>query len=83
MIFVTGDTHGDVDVSKLSRKHFDYTGLTKDDYIIICGDFGFIWTGTNKDEWWLKWLNELPCTILWCDGNHGATRSYLKRVSLS
>lgn len=74
MIYVTGDTHGDIDVSKLSRRNFDYSGLTKNDYLIICGDFGFIWTGTKKDDWWLKWLDKLPCTILWCDGNHGATR---------
>ncbi len=69
-LFITGDLHGELDVSKLSHKHFDYTGLTKDDYIIICGDFGFIWYGNKKDNWWLNWLAELPCTILWVDGNH-------------
>lgn len=69
-IFITGDTHGDVDVHKLSRKCFDYKGLTKDDYLIIAGDFGFIWYGNKKDDWWLKWVNSLPCTVLFCDGNH-------------
>lgn len=69
MIFVTGDTHGSIDIHKLNRKNFDYEGMTRDDYIIITGDFGFVWYG-KKDEWWLKWLSELPCTILFCDGNH-------------
>ena len=70
MIFVTGDTHGEIDVHKLSKRNFDYSKMSRDDYIIICGDFGFIWYGTKKDNWWLKWLENLPCTILWCDGNH-------------
>lgn len=70
MIFVTGDTHGEIDIGKLSRKNFDYAGLTKKDYIIICGDFGCVWSGEKKDYWWLDWLEELPCSILFCDGNH-------------
>ena len=69
-IFITGDTHGDVDVHKITRQCFDYSGLTKDDYLIIAGDFGFVWYGNRKDEWWLKWVNNLPCTVLFCDGNH-------------
>ena len=70
MIFVTGDTHNDIDIHKLSRQNFNYEGLTKDDYIIICGDFGFIWHGNRKDDWWLNWLEDLPCSVLWADGNH-------------
>lgn len=70
MIFVTGDTHGCIDIHKLNRQNFDYSGLTKNDYIIICGDFGFIWYGNKKDDWWLKWLEELPCSVLFVDGNH-------------
>ena len=43
VIYVTGDTHRNVNKAKLLN--FDYSGLTKSDYIIICGDFGFIWFG--------------------------------------
>ena len=32
-------------------------------------NFGFIWYGNKKDEWWLKWLEDLPCSILFVDGN--------------
>lgn len=70
MFFITGDTHNDIDIRKLNRKNFNYEGLTKDDYIIVCGDFGFVWYGGRKDDWWLNWLEELPCSILWVDGNH-------------
>lgn len=70
MIYITGDTHGEIDVHKLSKKYFNYNGMSKDDFIIICGDFGFVWTGTKKDDWWLNWLEDLPCTILFVDGNH-------------
>ena len=39
MFYITGDTHG-----QLSRLlNIDDTYLTKEDYIIVLGDFGFIW----------------------------------------
>lgn len=44
--------------------------LTKDDYLIICGDFGCIWDGSHKDEWWLNWFAQKPFTTLICFGNH-------------
>ena len=43
-IFVTGDTHGDYDWHKLTSKSFpEQKELTKDDYVIIVGDFGGVW----------------------------------------
>ena len=46
MIYVTGDTHGQIDISKLFPGSFpDGKILTRDDYMIICGDFGGIWFG--------------------------------------
>ncbi len=42
-IFITGDCHGDF--KRFSNKNFDYANCTKDkDYVIICGDFGGIWS---------------------------------------
>ena len=43
--------------------------MDRDDYIIVCGDFGF-WSDTPEEEYWLDWLEKKPFTILWVDGNH-------------
>ena len=44
MIFVTGDTHTDW-MSRLNSDAFpEERTMTKDDYVIVCGDFG-IWNG--------------------------------------
>lgn len=71
MIFITGDTHGGIDVKKLTTANFP-TGkeLTKDDYVIIAGDFGFIWDGSKEQWYWLNWLKDKPWTTLFIDGNH-------------
>ena len=72
-IFITGDTHGSYDIQKLARKNFpEGKTLTKDDYVIICGDFGCVWGGelAGSDRWWQNWLDEQPWTTLWVDGNH-------------
>ena len=40
MIFVTGDTHGDW-MQRLNHEAFpEQAEMTKEDYVIICGDFG-------------------------------------------
>lgn len=74
-IFITGDVHCPYDIYKLNSKHFPLgKTLTKNDYVIICGDAGFVWSGNKEDEWWIKWISEKPWTTLFVDGNHGATR---------
>jgi len=71
MIFVTGDTHGKVDMKKLNSSNFpEGKNLTKADYVIICGDFGCIWNNDKEDKYWQNWLEEKPWTTLFCDGNH-------------
>ena len=42
MIYFTGDTHGGIDMKKLSNKNMRSTcGMPdQDDYLIILGDFG-------------------------------------------
>lgn len=70
MIYVTGDTHSDHDSFKLTEEDFPLQkGMTKDDYLIICGDFGCVWGG-RSDGFWLDWYEERPFTTLWIDGNH-------------
>ena len=71
MIYITGDTHGSIETHRLSAANFpDGKSLTKDDYVIICGDFGLIWSSSEEDLWWLKWLESKPWTTLFVDGNH-------------
>lgn len=70
MIYITGDLHGMIDGYRLEQNHFDYSGLTRDDYLIVVGDFGFVWHGTQQDQDNMAFLKELPVTILFIDGNH-------------
>jgi len=53
MIFVTGDLHAEIDVSKLNNRNFkEGKNLTKNDFLIITGDFGFVWDDSKTDEYW-------------------------------
>lgn len=71
MIFVTGDTHANIDIGKLSVKNFPkQKDLSKSDYLIVCGDFGLVWDGSAREIWWQNWLTEKNFTTLWIDGNH-------------
>ena len=69
-ILVTGDIHASYDIAKLSESCFDTAGLTKDDYVIICGDFGLVWNNSASEQYWLRWLDTRPFTTLFVDGNH-------------
>ena len=71
MIFVTGDLHGHVDKSKLNTKFFpQQKELTKNDFVIIAGDFGGIWDESRSENWLLRWLEKKSFTTLFVDGNH-------------
>lgn len=68
MIYVTGDCHGDY--RRFSTEIFpEQKEMTKDDFVIICGDFGF-WDESGEQRYWRRWLSEKPFTTLWVDGNH-------------
>lgn len=69
MIFVTGDTHGQLDFAKLTSFLRDAPRLTKDDYMIIAGDFSAVWSEKTLEED-LKPYCDLPFTVLFVDGNH-------------
>jgi len=71
MIYITGDTHIPIDITKLSFKRFpQQKEMTKEDYLIIYGDFGGIFSGDNEEKYWLKWLSDKKFTTLFIDGNH-------------
>ena len=68
MIYVTGDTHGDF--SRFSSNKFpEGRDLTKDDVIIIAGDFG-LWHPTDEEKYWMGWLGKKSWTTVFVDGNH-------------
>ncbi|MBR4141723.1 MAG: metallophosphoesterase [Campylobacter sp.] len=77
-IFITGDTHGgwrgfSGELKKFEKfSHKTEKELCKDDFLIIAGDFGFIWESSpDKDEIrWLKYFDERNYTTLFIDGNH-------------
>lgn len=71
-IFVTGDCHGEF--QKFNLKNFpEQIDMTKDDFVIICGDFGGIWCKdkeSKNEKYWLDWLENKPFTTLFVDGNY-------------
>ena len=71
-IWVTGDIHGNP--QRFSSDIFtEQKDMTKNDTVIILGDFGLVWdfTGENKTEkYWLDWLEKKPFTTVFIDGNH-------------
>lgn len=68
-IFVTGDTHGLQDFNKLHIFAGQHPELTENDYVIIAGDFGAIWSEQTLVQE-LSYYKELPFTVLFVDGNH-------------
>ena len=69
MIYATGDTHGNFE--RFQPEYFpEQAEMTKEDYMIICGDFGGLWDGRKKDNRNLDWLESLPFTVLFVSGNH-------------
>ena len=44
--------------------------MTKNDYMIACGDFGCVWNGDKSDDPQLDQMEALPFTVLFLDGNH-------------
>ncbi len=71
MIFITGDTHCPEDMEKLNEENFpQQKRMTKKDYVIICGDFGDIWSAqSNEKKDMLHWLSQKNFTTLFLDGN--------------
>ncbi len=79
-IFITGDTHGSY--TRFDRHLFpEQKKLTKDDVMIIAGDFG-IWHDDPQERYNFDLLSNRKFTTLFVDGNHEnydrfCTESYL------
>jgi Icc-related predicted phosphoesterase len=66
LICVTGDIHGD-----LSRfKHKAVKKLKKNDILIVCGDFGFLWEDTPRERKVLKKIGRKRFYTLFAEGCH-------------
>ena len=71
MLWITGDLHGSVDIGRLNTRRFpQQRQMTKEDLVLVCGDFGCVWSGDREDNYWLDWLERKPFTTLFLDGNH-------------
>lgn len=78
MIYITGDTHADF--SRLEEDNFPIqSDMTKNDYVIICGDFGGVWNNVVEsiyEKHWLDWLNNKNFTTLFVDENFSRLYNY-------
>ena len=69
-IIVTGDIHGNP-FQRLNLENFpEGKTYTKEDYVIILGDFGLVWDDSAMEHSCLNWLENKPWTTLFIDGNH-------------
>lgn len=65
MIRIVGDTHGD------TRRMASLDAQLQDgDYLLVCGDFGFVFLDDVHEKRFLDDLEYRPYTILFVDGNH-------------
>lgn len=72
MVLCIGDVHRDeVAQVKAAKAVFKNKSPEEENYLIVLGDFGLIWTNRDKEEqWWKEWYGEMPFTTLFLDGNH-------------
>ena len=63
MINITGDTHGEQGrFNELAAEHGETTWTDKD-YLIVCGDFGYLFLNNSIENVFLNHLEEKPYTI--------------------
>ncbi len=72
MIYITGACHQDF--RRFSTRIFpEQKEMTKEDYVIICGDFGGVWSKgkeSREEKHLMDWLEGKSFTTLFVDGNH-------------
>lgn len=75
MIYITGDMHGERSRFRSVRK----AGIRKGDALIVCGDFGFVWNGSDSEKKLLRWIGKRRFYTLVVDGcneNHALLAEY-------
>ena len=66
MVYLTGDTRGELDRFKHGRLRW----LGKRDIVVVLGDFGFVWDGSKEEQKKLDSLRKRSYTLLFLDGAH-------------
>lgn len=66
MYYLTGDMHGDE--SRIYDK--EWYKLKSGDTLIVLGDFGFLWDGSEREKQAIKFLSTRKFTIAFLDGTH-------------
>lgn len=69
MIYITGDTHGEFDRFTEAKIQGE-SSWTREDVLIVCGDFGFVFRNDEAEQEQLNSLSMKPYTICFIDGNH-------------
>ena len=70
-IFVTGDIHGVPERLTGYNKLRTENIIRKEDYLVVCGDFGFLFEDDEKEKEFLDYIEaSADYTILFVDGNH-------------
>lgn len=70
-IYITGDVHGHLGASRFNTANFPaQKTMTRNDVVIVLGDFGLVWNNNKTYQHWLKWYAEKPFTLVFIDGNH-------------
>lgn len=73
-VFLTGDTHKTDIPSRFNHdnlKKLNHEFKKFEDYMIVVGDFGLLWTTKDQSEEWIaRYLHEKPFITLFLDGNH-------------
>lgn len=72
MIYITGDIHGSPERLGM-HSFYEQKEMTRDDIVIICGDFGMVWEESGEsasERYWLKWLEDKLFTTVFVCGNH-------------
>ncbi len=68
MIYLAADIHGHIRLDRLKELLQPYA-VTSNDYLIILGDAGIVWSDTEHKEV-QSFYESLPLTTLFVDGNH-------------
>ncbi|BFK69468.1 metallophosphoesterase family protein [Flavonifractor plautii] len=77
-LYLTGDTHGNFR-RLLPEAFYEQETMTKENIVLVCGDFGGVWYGDKRDNDGLDFLERRPFTTAFVPGNHenyDALRTY-------
>lgn len=66
MIYITGNTHGDITRFKQFKALFP----KYNHHLLVCGDFGFVWDDSASEKRRLLKLEKLDCNIMFVEGTH-------------